>query len=412
MGLLNRLFGLGKRTRADDNEQYVTRFETGEYDQAIVDFTEAIRLNPNDAEAYALRGLAYAGKGDQAKAEVDLAKARGLGYQPPADQFGHSTTVFHTERDERGDERKPCGAVAEMGKSYEVELTFPEDWTFDWEPEQITWFEGYCNVAVASIGEDLYRIDGFDADTGLGRNDVIEAEAKADGSLLFRRVVESNWRFYSYLMGGSDWIHSDYPEPIRKLLDKTTAIGGHWEHWMPGFLSFFIPKAITYDPSDDLDKALNSLPPHQERIERQPKVTPCRTTPKSTAPMDYAGLRFDGVYRTSSAIILDSDCGETLSLSLRFRRDLTVEYEFRVDKGSEPEDEDSGTTDYELPGQSRIRFSFDAAWWETEWQGTICAEQLQLTFSMKVYGGGPAAPLECVVEDEATLSFVPSASNA
>ena len=126
--------------------------------------------------------------------------------------------------------------------------------------------------------------------------------------------------------------------------------------------------------------------------------------------MDYAGLRFDGVYRTSSPIILDSDFGETFSLSLRFRRGFTVDYECRLDEESEIEEE-SGTTNYELFGKSRIRLSFDAGWWETEWEGALCDEQLRLTFRMEVHGGGPAAPLKCVVEGEAILLFVPSGNN-
>ena len=54
----------------------------GEMDKAIEDFTEAIRLNPELAEAYHSRGRAYRYKGDQTKAEADFAKAKELGYEP------------------------------------------------------------------------------------------------------------------------------------------------------------------------------------------------------------------------------------------------------------------------------------------------------------------------------------------
>ncbi|MBN2023908.1 MAG: tetratricopeptide repeat protein, partial [Pirellulales bacterium] len=53
-----------------------------EYDSAIADFTEAIRLDPKDADAYYFRGLAYKSKGQRAAAERDLAKAKRLGYEP------------------------------------------------------------------------------------------------------------------------------------------------------------------------------------------------------------------------------------------------------------------------------------------------------------------------------------------
>ena len=103
---------------------------------------------------------------------------------------------------------------------------------------------------------------------------------------------------------------------------------------------------------------------------------------------------------------MDSYYGETFSLSLQFRRGFTVDYKCRLDEESEVEEE-SGTTKYELLGESRIRFSFDAGWWETGWEGALCDEQLRLTFRMEVIGGGPAAPLKCVVEGETTLLFTP-----
>jgi tetratricopeptide (TPR) repeat protein/serine/threonine protein kinase len=42
-----------------------------EYDQALEDYTEALRLAPRDAEAYVGRGLAYANKGDLGRAIAD-----------------------------------------------------------------------------------------------------------------------------------------------------------------------------------------------------------------------------------------------------------------------------------------------------------------------------------------------------
>jgi len=44
----------------------------GNYDQAITDFTQAIKLNPNDVEVYSGRGTAYNGKGITCKDATSL----------------------------------------------------------------------------------------------------------------------------------------------------------------------------------------------------------------------------------------------------------------------------------------------------------------------------------------------------
>jgi tetratricopeptide (TPR) repeat protein len=49
--------------------------EKGDYDRAIADFTEAIRLNPNGYRAYVDRGMAYGGKGDYDRAIADFTEA-------------------------------------------------------------------------------------------------------------------------------------------------------------------------------------------------------------------------------------------------------------------------------------------------------------------------------------------------
>lgn len=57
-------------------EQGIQYLENDEDDRAIECFTEAIRLNPECARAYRLRGQIYRKTGKWAKAERDVSKAR------------------------------------------------------------------------------------------------------------------------------------------------------------------------------------------------------------------------------------------------------------------------------------------------------------------------------------------------
>ncbi len=50
-------------------------YRKGDYDRAIADYTRAIQLKPNDAEAYYNRGNAYADKGDYDRAIADYERA-------------------------------------------------------------------------------------------------------------------------------------------------------------------------------------------------------------------------------------------------------------------------------------------------------------------------------------------------
>ena len=131
----------------------------------------------------------------------------------------------------------------------------------------------------------------------------------------------------------------------------------------------------------------------------------------------YAGLRFDGVYRTSPpirfAFYLEED--GAIQLAFCFGRDLTVEYEFRElmyeDGAEDVVDEDSGTAEYQVFGDSKIGLSFDAGSWEIECEGTPFAEQMRLTYCMEFYFGEGSGGPKCVVEGEATLVLAPSATS-
>ena len=50
------------------------------YDEAIKAFDEAIRLNPNDANAWFGKGIALQGLGNTTEADAAIAKAQELGF--------------------------------------------------------------------------------------------------------------------------------------------------------------------------------------------------------------------------------------------------------------------------------------------------------------------------------------------
>ncbi len=81
--LMPMVLSCSKRQAAKDSfNRGVDAFDEHDYDLAITCFTEVIRLNPEYAEAYYNRGLAYEKNGDQANAEADFTNAKELGYKP------------------------------------------------------------------------------------------------------------------------------------------------------------------------------------------------------------------------------------------------------------------------------------------------------------------------------------------
>jgi len=61
------------------SERGFAYLKKNDYDRAIIDLDNAIRLNPDNGRALKNRGLVYQAKGDTARAEADLAAARLFG---------------------------------------------------------------------------------------------------------------------------------------------------------------------------------------------------------------------------------------------------------------------------------------------------------------------------------------------
>ena len=64
-------------------ERGLSHAEKGDHDQAIADYTEAIRLDPKIAAAYYNRAISYAEKGDHDQAIADCTEAIRLNQTQP-----------------------------------------------------------------------------------------------------------------------------------------------------------------------------------------------------------------------------------------------------------------------------------------------------------------------------------------
>jgi serine/threonine-protein kinase len=66
------------------SEAYFNRamanFFLGDYKKVIADLDELIKLNPDDIDAYIIRGIAYCSVSDSVQGKIDFSKAETLGY--------------------------------------------------------------------------------------------------------------------------------------------------------------------------------------------------------------------------------------------------------------------------------------------------------------------------------------------
>ena len=108
--------------------------EEGQYDMAIQEYDEAIRLERNYGDAYYKRGLAYEALGKTIEAERDFAKAKELGDDLTYNDGGCSVTIL----DDFTKAIKVTPLILEGEMSRDVEC---QAWSFNGDEGQILRFE-------------------------------------------------------------------------------------------------------------------------------------------------------------------------------------------------------------------------------------------------------------------------------
>ena len=113
------------------------------------------------------------------------------------------------------------------------------------------------NMCLTQMGPNLYRIEETPIlIESVSYQDVIEANQQPNGSLMFRQIVKkADLRTYEYLLS-KEIADSDELEII---LDKVTAVGGHWERIFGGCLIIYVPLNTDYDPTNEMDRVLGDF---------------------------------------------------------------------------------------------------------------------------------------------------------
>ena len=126
---------------------------------------------------------------------------------------------------------------------------------------------------VVPLGGDRYRLEDLwhghplrcneeteETPGGLAFRDVFLARQLADGSLLFDRAVQKGaWRIDYWMLPAPSFVRSEY---LEATLAKIEAHGGCAEQdpWIRNWLWTFLPPDANYDPTNDIDEVLRSIP--------------------------------------------------------------------------------------------------------------------------------------------------------
>jgi tetratricopeptide (TPR) repeat protein len=199
-------------------DQGVAALNKREYDRAIADLSEAIRLDPKNAKAFYARGLAWDAKKEYDKALADLGEAIRL--------FPPYAVAYHTRGSIWRAKKEYDKALADLGEAIRFDSKFSQHYYV----RGLTWYETKeYDKALADLDEAIRLDKWWHDDSDLNRLDsVADWQVKADA----RDDVAIGARAKVYLARAHAWFEkSDFDRAIRDfdrvILSKTNT-GKHW----------------------------------------------------------------------------------------------------------------------------------------------------------------------------------------
>jgi tetratricopeptide (TPR) repeat protein len=222
----------------------------GLYDQAIADYTAALRSDPNNADAYNNRGVAYKKKGDYDKAIADYNQALRIN---PNDAIVYSNrgNVYS----DKGDYDK---AIADYNQALKID---PNNATFYYNRAVTYVNKGDCDRAIADYNQAL-KIDPNYASVYTSRGLAYQAKGDIDRAMAdYNQAIRANPNddLAYFNRGNVYYIKGDYDKAIAEY-NQVIRIN-------PNLAAAYTNRGLTYSGKGDYDRAIAD---HNQAIRLEP----------------------------------------------------------------------------------------------------------------------------------------------
>jgi tetratricopeptide (TPR) repeat protein len=153
------------KASAAADERAHSYYYKGDYDQAIVEFTEAIRIEPKNSDYYSNRGIAYYHKGSYDRAIADFTESLRLKTEYPSVDYYSRATAYYA----KGNYDQ---AIADFTEAIRL---WSEDSSYYYGRGAAYYRKGNYERAIADFDTKL-RLDPSDAITRSSRQNAINAK--------------------------------------------------------------------------------------------------------------------------------------------------------------------------------------------------------------------------------------------